>query len=187
MEEDSVTALLRRADAGETGAFDHAFVLIHDQLRAAAHGRLRGHRQGTLCTTALINETWLKLSRGDFAARDREHFLALAARAMRMIVVDHARRVSAEKRGRGFARITLTASIAEEPHGAEDLLALDAALQRLAEVDARLVQVVEWRYFGGLTETEIAELLGLTERTVCRDWRKARAFLANHMAHPTDE
>ena len=175
--QESVTQLLGQARAGDAAAFDRAYTLIHDRLRLAAHRQLRGRRGQTLCTTSLVNEAWLKLARAEFEARDREHFLAMAARAMRQIVMDQARRVHAEKRGGQFLRVTLGDSLAEATHDVDDMLALDTALQRLAQADERLAQVVEWRYFGGPSELEIADLLGLTERTVRRDWRKARAFL----------
>lgn len=179
---ESVTVLLDRARAGDHAAADRAYALVYDQLRAIARRQQRGRGDRTLCTTALVNETWLKLAQSDVLARDREHFLAIAARAMRMIVIDQARRRQADKRGGGLLRVTLGTELATDAQGAEDLLALDAALARLAEADARLAQVVEWRYFGGLTEEEIATLLGVTDRTVRRDWRKARAFLSLQMA-----
>jgi len=177
----SITRLLGQARDGDAAAFDQAYTLIHDQLRRAAHRQLRGRRGDTFSTTVLVNEAWLKLSRADFEARDREHFLAIAARAMRMIVMDHVRRACADKRGGQQVRVTLDSSLAMD-QGAEQLLALDEALRRLAEADARLAQVVEWRYFAGLTELEVAGLMGLTERTVRRDWRKARAFLGRELA-----
>lgn len=179
---DSVTELLGQARQGDAQAFDRAYALIHEELRRAAHRQLRGRRGDTFSTTVLVNEAWLKLSRAEFEARDREHFLAIAARAMRMIVMDHVRRACADKRGGQQVRVTLDSSLAEDRQGAEQLLALDAALRRLAEADARLAQVVEWRYFAGMTEAEIAGLTGLTERTVRRDWRKARAFLGRELA-----
>lgn len=182
VESESVTQLLGRARAGDAGAFDRAFGLVHDQLRIAAHRQLRGRRASTLCTTVLVNELWLKLAQADFTAHDRDHFLALSARAMRMIVVDEARRALASKRGGGQLRITLSDELPAETQGADDLLALDAAMQQLVRTDPRLAQVVEWRYFAGLTELEIANLLDLTERTVRRDWRKARAFLQLEMS-----
>jgi RNA polymerase sigma factor (TIGR02999 family) len=185
----SITLLLAQARAGEADAFDRAFALIHGQLRLLAHRQLRkrmaGH-DGLLCTTALVNETWLKLARAGAVAKDREHFLALSARAMRMIVVDEARRRLSAKRGGDQLRVTLDEGHEEETHGADDLLALDAAMQRLAEADPRLAQVVEWRYFAGMSEAEIAAQLGMTERTVRRDWRKARAFLQVQMARAGD-
>lgn len=174
---ESITELLQRGHAGDAQAGDRAYALIHDQLRRAAHRQLRGRRGQTLCTTALVNEAWLKLSRGDVDVRDREHYLALAARAMRQIVVDQARRAQADKRGGDGIRITLNEALLQAEQSSDDVLALDAALQQLAQVDAGLSQVVEWRYFGGLTEGETASVLGVTERTVRRHWRKARAFL----------
>lgn len=176
-----ITGLLESARAGDAAAFDRAFGLVYRQLRQAAHRQLRGIGGEGLCTTALVSESWLKLSRASIDAHDRGHFLAIAARAMRMIVVDEARRVHAEKRGGRMVRITLGASLAGEAHGSGELLALDAALQRLASVEPRLARVVEWRYFGGLSEREVAAQLGLTVRTVRRDWRKARAFLYRDM------
>ena len=174
---DSVTQLLRQARAGDAAAGDRAYAHIHEQLRHAAHHQLRGRRGHTLCTTALVNEAWLKLAGAQLDVRDREHYLALATRAMRQIVVDQARRALADKRGGHAVRVTLESSVAHVDDLGEDVLALDAALQRLARVDERLAKVVEWRYFGGLTDPEMAALLGVTERTVNRDWRKARAFL----------
>jgi RNA polymerase sigma factor (TIGR02999 family) len=185
VEGESITGLLGLAQQGQREAFDRAFSLIHAQLRQAARAQLRnaGRDYQTLSATALINEAWLKLSRGSFAVRDREHFIALAAHAMRQIIVDHARRACADKRGGQFIRITLTASLPEaQSHRAEELVLLDTAMQRLATVNERLAKVVEWRYFGGMTEPEIAGVLGLTERTVRSDWRKALAFLSAQMS-----
>ena len=174
---DSVTQLLRQARAGDAVAGNRVYALIHERLRHAAHQQLRGRHGQTLCTTALVNEAWLKLASADLDVHDREHYLALATRAMRQIVVDQARRALADKRGGGLLRVTLQPSVASADDLGEDVLALDAALQRLARVDERLAKVVEWRYFGGLTDPEMAALLGVSERTVNRDWRKARAFL----------
>lgn len=185
---DSVTQLLRQARAGDAAAGDLAYAQIHEQLRHVAHRQLRGRRGQTLCTTALVSEAWLKLAAAErFDVRDREHYLALATRAMRQIVVDQARRAMADKRG-GVQqlRVTLEAGLAHADPPGEDVLALEEALQRLARVDERLAKVVEWRYFGGLTDAEIASLLGVTERTVSRDWRKARAFLYGQVADEGD-
>ena len=182
---ESVTQLLRQGRAGDAAAGARGYALIHDQLRDAAHQQLRRRSGQTLCTTALVHEAWLKLARADLDVHDHQHYLALATRAMRQIVVDQARRALADKRGGNGIRVTLDASIAEADVAGEDVLALDSALQRLARVDARLAQVVEWRYFGGLDENEVAAQLGLTVRTVRRDWRKARAYLYNEMASVT--
>jgi RNA polymerase sigma factor (TIGR02999 family) len=179
---DSVTQLLRQARAGDSVAGDRAYELVYEHLRRAAHRQLRGRNGQTLCTTALVSEAWLKLASAELDVRDREHYLALATRAMRQIVVDQARRAVADKRGGAAGlRITLDAAL-QAPEAGEDVLALDSALQRLAHVDPRLAKVVEWRYFGGLTDAEMAALLGVTERTINRDWRKARAFLYGEIA-----
>lgn len=172
-----VTRLLRQARDGDAAAGDAAYGLIYDQLRRAAHRQLRGNPGQTLCTTALVSEAWLKLAGAQLDVQGRDHYLALATRAMRQIVVDKARRAVADKRGgQDGLRITLDTAL-QAPDVGEDVLALDAALQRLAHVDPRLAKVVEWRYFGGLTDAQMAGLLGVTERTINRDWRKARAFL----------
>lgn len=183
METESVTLLLSRSRTGDDDAGNRVYALIYDRLRAAAHQQLRrrGGRQ-TLCTTVLVNEAWLKLAGADVDVRDREHYFALAALAMRRIVVDQARRAFAEKRGGHEIRVTLNEGMIQADGADAEVLALDAALDRLAELDPRLAQVVEWRYFGGMSESEIATAMGLTERTVRRDWRKARAFLYSDMA-----
>ena len=142
----------------------------------------------TLQPTALVNEAWMKLARGaPPAVEGREHFLAVAARAMRQVLVDHARRRQAQRRGNDPIRVTL--ADADGPRtrdvGAEDLLALDRALDELERDEPRLRQVVEYRYFAGLTDSEIAALLGVTRRTVLRDWVKARAWL-NRALNPGD-
>ncbi|HSJ13115.1 MAG TPA: sigma-70 family RNA polymerase sigma factor [Longimicrobiales bacterium] len=180
-----VTELLRAGRAGEQAAYDRVFALVYDHLREAARAQLARdarHRAGghTLSTTAVVNEAWLRLadpSRLD--VHDRSHFLAIAARAMRQVLIQHARRFRAGKRGGGAVHIDLDAAgegiaVAER---AELLIALDDALVRLAALSPRLAQVVECRYFGGLTEPETADALGVNERTVRRDWVKARAWL----------
>src|SRR6185503_3890299 len=132
----------------------------------------------TLSTTALVNETYLKLAgERPWSARDRSHFFALAARAMRQILVDHARRRARQKRGGGLAPVSLNEALLPAPDRAEELLALDAALLRLEALDAELAQIVEWRFFAGLSVEEVAELLAISDRTVKRHWRAARAFL----------
>lgn len=176
-QDEGITHLLRQARDGDAAAGDAAYGRIYEQLRRAAHRQLRGNASQTLCTTALVSEAWLKLAGARLDVRDRDHYLALATRAMRQIVVDKARRAVADKRGgQDGLRITLDTAL-HAPEAGEDVLALDAALERLAHVDPRLARVVEWRYFGGLTDAQMATLLGVTERTINRDWRKARAFL----------
>ena len=174
----SLTQLLRDARDGDPGASNRAYALIYRRLHAAARQQLR-HRAGhgaMLTPTVLVNEAWLKLSAAQFEIRDRAHYVALASRAMRQIVVDTARSASSEKRGGEVVHVTLTDAEAGQSCDA-NVLRLDEALRRLESVDARLAQVVLYRYFAGLNEVEVAGLLGVTDRTVRRDWRKARAFL----------
>jgi RNA polymerase sigma factor (TIGR02999 family) len=172
-----VTGLLLEM-RGDTQAMDRLFPLVYEELRRLAHAQLRRERPGhTLGTTGLIHETYLRLvDQTRVTWRDRTHFLAAAAWAMRRILVDYARRNRAARRGGGTVRFTLDEDVPAAERG-ETLLALDEALDRLATMDRRLSQVVEFRYFGGLTEQEIAEVLGVTRRTVQRDWAKARGWL----------
>lgn len=174
----SLTQLLRAARDGDAEAGNRAYSLVFERLRDAAHAQLRrrGAQGATLTPTALVNEAWLKLSAARYEIKDREHYLAIASGAMRQIVVDAARASVASKRGAGAVQVTLSDDLPE--HSLDvSVLTLESALQRLEQVDARLAQVVQYRYFVGLTEEEIAGLLGVTDRTVRRDWRKARAFL----------
>jgi RNA polymerase sigma factor (TIGR02999 family) len=175
----SITDFLLQLRHGDHAALDRLFPLVYQELRRIAHRQLRGERPGhTLGTTGLVHETYLKVvdqSRVEW--RDRGHFFGVAAGAMRRILVDYARRYRAQRRGGGQQRVTLDddALVAER---SESLLALDDALDRLATLNPRLGQVVECRYFAGLTEEETGEALGVTTRTVQRDWAKARAWLS---------
>jgi RNA polymerase sigma factor (TIGR02999 family) len=164
-------------------ALDTLVPLVYRELRAIAHRQLGGAlpAQGgsaTLSPTALVHEAYLKLA-GDprRSWRDRTHFLALAAVAMRHILVDRARARTALKRGGGLAQVTLDEGALAGEDQPEALLALDAALEELASLAPRLARVVELRFYGGLSEGEIAEVLGVTTRTVQRDWAKARMLL----------
>lgn len=173
---DALEVLLRAARSGEAEALGRAYAAIYDELRRHARRHL-GSRNNTLTPTVLVNEVYLKLSNAAIDPRDRNHLFALSARAMRQIIIDHARRASTDKRGAQLAQVTLTENLVDPNQEAAGVLALDAALRMLGDVDPRLAQVVEWRYFGGYSEAQIAESLGVTVRTVQRDWRKARAFL----------
>ena len=173
------TDVLTELRSGRLESLDRLLPLVYEELRAMAHRQLAARgRGGTLQTTALVHEAYLKLvdqSQADW--RDRAHFLAVASIAMRHVLVDRAKARVALKRGGEFRRITFD----EQEIGVDDqpdaLVQLDEALERLGEVGPRLVRVVECRFFGGLTEDEIAEALGLTVRTVQRDWAKARMML----------
>lgn len=174
-----ITAQLQAWVAGEPTARDALFPLVYDELRRIAHRQLQREWQGhTLDTTALVHEAYLKLvdqTRTDFT--DRAHFFAVAANAMRRILVDYARRYLAEKRGGAPRRVTLTDDMLVAEERADTLLAINDALLELSRIDERLSKVVECRFFGGLTEEETAEVLGVTARTVRRDWTKAKGWL----------
>ncbi|HEY5852102.1 MAG TPA: ECF-type sigma factor [Lysobacter sp.] len=172
----TLEGLLRDARSGEPMALGRAYAVIYDELRRHARRHL-GSRNSTLTPTVLVNEVYLKLSNADIDPRDRNHLFALSARAMRHIVIDYARRAGTDKRGAQMMQVTLTENLLDPRPEAAAVIALDGALRKLADVDARLAQVVEWRYFGGYSEAQVAESLGVTVRTVQRDWRKARAFL----------
>jgi RNA polymerase sigma factor (TIGR02999 family) len=156
------------------------FPLAYDELLRVAHRHLaREHPGHTLNTTALVHEAYLKLAGSDGAAwRERARFLAIASRAMRQILVDHARARNRDKRGGGVYPVTLRTDAGGQREEEVDLLSLDAALAKLTAHDSRLGQVVECRFFGGLTAAETAEALGVSLRTVERDWTRARAHLA---------
>ncbi len=185
METGEFTRLLAAARQGGGDAVDRLLPLVYDELRGVAHRQLRMRRPGqTLETTALVNEAYLKLVDASQAHyEDRNHFFSVAAVAMRHILVDHARRRSAQKRGGPDEPLLLDeARLAAGPEDgasqkAIEILALDEALGTLARLDPRLVKLVELRFFGGLSVSETAEVLAVSERTVKRDWRKAKAFL----------
>ena len=157
---------------------------LHGELSALAAELLGRERSGhTLEPTALVHEAWMRLSAQDGSLwNDRGHFLALSAQAMRRILIDHARRRRADKRGGGLRRITLSPDVAPAPDAREvDLLALDDALDRLAELDERQARIVELRFFSGLTVDEVADAIGVSARTVASDWRLARAWLSREL------
>jgi RNA polymerase sigma factor (TIGR02999 family) len=185
MQPEDPTTLLTRWRDGDRAALDQLFPLVYEDLRARAHRSLRREREShTLTTTALVHETYLKLlDINRVRVQDRAHFLALAATAMRRVLVDYARRHRAEKRGGRSPGLDAPASVAfEEPatvaaERAHEMLALDEALGRLAVLNDRLSRTVEMRFFGGMTVQEIAQALELAESTVKLDWQKARAWL----------
>ncbi|MDH5340665.1 MAG: ECF-type sigma factor [Rubrivivax sp.] len=162
---------------------DEAFAGAYPELRRLARARLRGGgRDAVLDTTALVHETYLKLSGHDSVSfPDRARFLVYAGKAMRSVIVDMVRQRQTERRGGRVQHLTLTGDVIEQaglPADEAHILAVNEALEELAQVDARMAQVVEMRYFGGLTDAEIADALGVGERTVRRDWEQARLFLA---------
>lgn len=176
--EGEITALLIAFRDGDRGALGRLLPIVYNELRERAHYQLARRRPGdTLSTTALVHETYLKLvGSANPSYSDRVHFFAVASKAMRQILVDYARRTTAAKRDGGRA-VSLDPEMIADPGRAEELLALDEALAQLEGLDPRLAQTVELRFFGGLSVEEAAEALGVSPRTIKRDWRKARAFL----------
>lgn len=189
-QDSDITQLLRDASGGDRRAFDRLLPLVYDELRRTAHGRLRAERDGhTLNTTALVHEAWLRLvDQTRVEWQSRAHFFAVASDAMRRILIDHARRSRAGKRGAGAVVVPLDAALdTEDPlalpdEQADELLALDDALARLAAFNPQGALVVQYRFFGGLTTDEIAAVLGTSERTARRTWTVARAWLRRELA-----
>jgi RNA polymerase sigma factor (TIGR02999 family) len=173
-----VTELLAAARAGDPAMLDAVFAALYPELKRLASVRARsGGRDSTLTTTALVHETYLKLvGARHLELKDRRHFFACAGRAMRHILADYARAALADKRGGGLTAVELPAELAGHP-AAPDWIDLDRALGELDEVLPELRELVDLRFFAGLTREETAELLGCSERTVQRDWQRARAFL----------
>lgn len=180
--DDSVTRLLAHVRAGEATAWDRILALVYDDLYRVARAQLRQRALGDVSATSLVSEAWLRLAGSTAEAENRRHYVALVAKAMRYVLMDEVRRDMAAKRGGGQYVQSLSddLEVADEKV-LEDLVCLDAALTRLSAVDERLGQLVELRYFGGLDELEIASLLGVTDRTLRRDWRRARAFLLTQL------
>jgi len=175
-----ITALLQSARQGDSAAVGRLYDHLYADLRRIAHAKLRQSEGITLLdTTSLVHESYLRLAKvGQVRADDRGHFLAYAARAMRSVVVDFARARLADRRGGGALQVTLDTAAAESATADDgEVVRVHEALDELAAIDARLVQVVEMRYFAGLEDTEIAQAMGVSKRTVGRDWEKARLFL----------
>lgn len=177
-----ITALLARARAGDRPAFDELFQRLYPELRRLAHARLVRHQRGVLMeTSVLLHECYLRfLDGGNLKPADRTHFMAYAAHVMRSIVVDEVRASLRERRGGGAEHVPLDTAIGDslgQPQ--EEVLDIDRALDELAKLEPRLAQVVEMRYFAGMKDAEIAAALGVTDRTVRRDWEKSRLLLAH--------
>ena len=175
----AITEWLAKAHSGDESALAQVFPLVYAELRRLAEHQLRNEPEGhTLSPTALVHEAYMRLidyTRVEWSGR--AHFMAVAAKAMRRILVDHARRRRSVKRGGALRHISIDSVQLASDEGTDTLLALDEALGRLKELDPRQAQVVECRFFGGMTEEETAEALGISMRTVKRDWAKARSWL----------
>jgi len=183
----SVTELLLKARRGDSSALADVFPLIYDELRRLASQQLKREPDGhTLSPTALVHEAYIKLI--DYSRMEwngRSHFLAVASTAMRRILVDHARGHRSGKRGGSLKRVPIESVELGTEDRADLLIAVDEALVRLKEIDARQAQVVECRFFGGMTEEETAEALGIGVRTAKRDWAKAKVWLHKEIAVET--
>jgi RNA polymerase sigma factor (TIGR02999 family) len=178
-----VTQLLHAYKGGDRDAFQRLVPLVYEDLRRIARRHLgRGRHDGTLNTTGLVHEAYLKLADATHADfEDRGHLLAVSAVAMRQVIISYARKRAAVKRGGGERAVTLDEERIAVEQQADSLLAVDAALTRLAERDARLGRVVECRFFAGLSEEETAQALGVSLRTAQRDWMRARAWLKEEL------
>lgn len=184
----TLTELIHRASSGDPEATERLFATTYPELRKLAHRRLRaGGRQTLLDTASLVHESYLRFAgSGQLRLDDRLHFFRWSAKVMRSIIVDFARRRAATRRGGDQLRITWTPDLERVlPGGEEDIVRLHDALDELATVDARMAQVVEMRYFAGMREVEIAEALGVTDRTVRREWEKARLLLREALESPS--
>lgn len=184
MPDSSLTSLLLAWGRGDTSAFDQLVPLVHDELQRVARRYMARERPDhTLQATALVNEVYLRLIETDRVQwQNRAHFFAVAARMMRRILVDFARARLNDKRGGGFQRVTLDDASAVAQAPSVDLVALDEALDRLGSIDSRQSQIVELRFFGGLTLDEAAEVLQVSRDTVKRDWRFAKLWLARELS-----
>jgi RNA polymerase sigma-70 factor, ECF subfamily len=178
-----VTGLLLAWRRGDARALEQLIPLVHRELRRIAKAVMRGERQNhTLEPTALVNEAYLRLVElGRIEWQDRAHFLAVAARLMRRVLIDHARAHRYQKRGGGVTKVTLDGDIAVPSEPGRDLVALDDALEALAKVDERKSRVVELRFFGGLTVEETATVLQVSVDTIMRDWKLAKAWLLREL------
>lgn len=175
-----VTVLLRAARNGDREAVDKLFVALYRDLHRLARAKLRRHRAITnVDTTTVLHESYLRLNRlAALDVEDRSHFFTYAARVMRSVIIDLVRSAQTERRGGGHVHVTLNTEVADSV-AEDDLLDIHRALDELEAVEPRLVRVVEARFFGGLTEIETAEALGVSDRTVRRDWEKAKLMIAS--------
>jgi len=189
MSDGDATLILKRLSAGDPAAGAELLPLVYEELRRLAQVAMKNARGNhTLQPTALLNEAWIRLidpRRADFEGRG--HFMAVAARAMRSVLVDHARRRGAEKRGGDALRVELDLAVAGFDERSEGLLELDRALHELASFDAELARIVDMRFFGGMKNPAIAEALGLSLRSVERGWSSARAWLYRRVTGGEDE
>jgi RNA polymerase sigma factor (TIGR02999 family) len=181
-DKNKMSELLAAVDRGEAGALDMLVEAVYPELKRLAHFQLAHEQPGhTLNTTAIVHEAFVRLSSGDGKWNDRAHFLCAASTVMRHLLVDHARKKRAEKRGAGNTPLTLEEDRAAAADDGLAVIALDDALGDIAKIDPRLVKIIECRYFAGLSVADTAEALGMAVRTVERDWQRAKAYLLEAM------
>jgi RNA polymerase sigma-70 factor, ECF subfamily len=177
-----ITRLLKAMKRGDPSAVDRLLPLVYAELHRLASAYMRRERQDhTLQPTALINEAYLRLAKGNSDWQNREHFIGVAAQVMRRVLVDHARAHTAKMRGGELRRVELEEGLAISEERTEEMLAVDEALSRLTEENPRQAKVVELRYFGGLSVEQIAAVLTIGPRSVKRDWALARIWLLNEL------
>jgi len=176
-ENDTISTYIDAIQAGDASASDRLFAMLYEEFRDKAHVLLRVGPRQTLCTTELVNETWLRLHGRMLPVENRAHFCNLAARAMRQVLIDRARHRNAEKRGDGVQALTLRAADDVQGEDPFDVLALDQVMVELARIDPKLAELAQLHLFGGLSIIEIAELTGKPERSTFRLWRTARMYL----------
>lgn len=182
-EDDLIARLLEAVDSGEPGALGQLVEAVYPELKRLAHFQLAREGCGhTLNTTAIVHEAFMRMASGDGSWKNRKHFLRAASTVMRHLLVDHARRKRAEKRGAGSVPLTLAEDRIASGDDCLVILALDEALTDIADTDPRLEKVIECRYFAGLSVRETAEALDMTVRTVERDWQRAKGYLISAMA-----
>jgi len=174
-----ITHLLKKVRNDSEKALEELFPLVYDELKKIAHSKLDKERADiTLTETALVHEVYMKMiDQTKIEARDKNHFMAISARCMRQILIDHARKKKAEKRGGQKKDVTYIDGLFKLHHEAEELINLDEKLKELAEIDQRMADVVTFRFFGRMSNYQIAKALNISERTVRRDWAKARGWL----------
>lgn len=180
-----VTELLKRSSAGDAEARSALYTLLYGELTGLARSQLAKAGPITLDPSALVHESWLRTSQTPAPLPGgRPQFFGFAASVMRNVIIDHVRRRDADKRGGGAEPVTLSTSLPDGTLGQTSVLKLDDALRELAAIDPRCHNVVEMRYFAGLSHAEIASSLGVSEPTIKRDWRRAKAFLFDYLAQP---
>jgi RNA polymerase sigma factor (TIGR02999 family) len=180
------TEILHAISTGDRSGSDQLMELVYDDLRGLARAQMRSTTpEHVLQPTAIVHEVFLKLVDGDIDWRSRSHFFALGAKAMRYILVDHARESSAQKRGGDRQRIPLADDMFVSPKRDEDVLALNEALNALAEIDKERAEIVEMRFFGGMTIAEVAEAIGKSARTVDKQWAATRIWLRKYLMEHT--